>query len=307
MIEAQGLTKYYGTVPAIEGVSFRVEQGEILGFLGPNGAGKTTTMRILTGFMPSSAGTAVVAGYDIGNDPLEVKRRVGYMPENVPLYTEMVVWRFLQYVAEIKGVPRDARKAEVDEAIERCGLEAVANRVIRNLSKGYRQRVGLAQALVGKPPVLILDEPTVGLDPAQIVEIRELIRRLASEHTVLLSTHILPEVAMLCQRVLIIHRGRVVAEDTMANLAGAAGVDLDIEGPAANIEQVLRQVPEVAEARHQSGRHYFVRSHGQADPSAAVARAVVDAGFGLLSLRRRTRSLEDVFMEAIATEPGDVQ
>lgn len=307
MIEAIGLTKYYGLVPAIEGVSFRVERGEILGFLGPNGAGKTTTMRILTGFMPPSSGTAVVAEHDITDDSLEVRRRVGYMPENVPLYTEMVVRRFLSHVAEIKGVPRPARRAETDDVIDRCGLGSVAHRVIGNLSKGYRQRVGLAQALVGKPPVLILDEPTVGLDPAQIVEIRELIRRLAPEHTVLLSTHILPEVAMLCQRVLIINRGRVVAEDTMANLAGAAGVELEIEGPAGTVEQVLRQIPEVAEAYHQSGRHYVVRGAGAEDVRQAVARAVTGSGFGLLGMRPRTRSLEDVFMEAVSAEPGDAQ
>lgn len=307
MIEAIGLTKYYGPVPAIDGVSFRVEQGEILGFLGPNGAGKTTTMRILTGFMPPSAGTAIVAGHDISINPLEVKRRVGYMPENVPLYTEMIVRRFLLHVAEIKGVPRAARAAEVDDAVERCGLTAVAGRVIRNLSKGYRQRVGLAQALVGKPPVLILDEPTVGLDPAQIVEIRELIRRLASEHTVLLSTHILPEVAMLCQRVLIINRGRVVAEDSMANLAGAAGIDLEIEGDRSAVEQVLRGVPGVTEVHHQSGRHYVVRPAGTEDVSAAAARAVVAAGLGLIALRRRSRSLEDVFMEAVAVDAGEVR
>ena len=223
MIEVSGLTKCYGPVEAVRDVTFRVEPGEIVGFLGPNGAGKSTTMRMLTGSIPATRGKAVVAGYDVATQPLEVKRRVGYLPENVPLYPEMVVSRFLSYVAEIKDVPRGARKAEVGRVMERCGLGPMSNRVIQNLSKGFRQRVGLAQALIGNPPVLILDEPTVGLDPKQIVEIRKTIKELAEEHTVLLSTHILPEVAMLCGRVIIINRGRIAAQDTMENLSATEG------------------------------------------------------------------------------------
>ena len=298
MIEAQGLTKYYGPVAAVKDVSFRVEQGEILGFLGPNGAGKTTAMRILTGFMPPTSGTALVAGHDILTAPLEVKRRVGYLPENVPLYGEMVVRRFLDYVAGIKGVPRRARKGDVALVLDRCGLEHVADRIIRNLSKGYRQRVGLAQALVGGPPVLILDEPTVGLDPAQIVEIRELIRGLAQDHTVLLSTHILPEVAMLCQRVLIISEGRVAAQDTMANLAGGGGLELEVRGDADAIERVLRQTPGVDAVRREGPGRFFAA--GGDDAGASLSRALVQAGFDLLAMRRRTRTLEEAFMEAIA-------
>lgn len=218
MIDVDGLTKYYGTIAAIDNVSFHVGKGEVMGFLGPNGAGKSTTMRVLTGFAPASKGSARVDGFEVHEHPIEVKRRVGYLPENVPLYEEMVVRAFLSYVAEVKGIGRSKRRAEVDRVMERSGLTAMANRIIGHLSKGYRQRVGLAQALVGSPPVLVLDEPTVGLDPRQIVEIRHMIRELGREHTVLLSTHILPEVSMVCDRVIIINQGRIAAQDTMANL-----------------------------------------------------------------------------------------
>ncbi|MBI2433897.1 MAG: ATP-binding cassette domain-containing protein [Candidatus Hydrogenedentes bacterium] len=220
MIEVRQLSKYFGDLAAIEDVTFSVPAGQIVGFLGPNGAGKSTTMRILTGFSTATRGTATVAGHEVHTEPLEVKRRVGYLPERVPLYEEMVVSGFLRYVAEVKGVARAERRGEVERVVERCGLQEMHHRLIGHLSKGYRQRVGLAQALVGSPPVLILDEPTVGLDPRQIVEIRQLIKGLGGEHTVLLSTHILPEVAMVCGRVVIIDRGHIVAEDSLANLAG---------------------------------------------------------------------------------------
>lgn len=223
MIDVQGLTKFYGPIPAVQDVSFRVAQGEIVGFLGPNGAGKSTTMRILTAFAPATRGEARIAGFEVHADPLEVKRRIGYLPERVPLYEEMVVSSFLQYVAELKGVAKGDRRREVGESLERCGLGHMENRLIGNLSKGYKQRVGLAQALIGSPPVLILDEPTVGLDPAQIIEIRQMIKGLRDKHTVLISTHILPEVAMLCERAIIINQGRIVAEDNMEQLAGGAG------------------------------------------------------------------------------------
>ncbi len=220
MIEVSGLSKRYGAIVALDNASFSVGEREIVGFLGPNGAGKSTAMRILTGFFPATSGTARVGGYEVHTDPIEVKRRVGYMPERVPLYDEMVVSGFLNYVAEVKGVPRAARRAEVDRAITRCGLTEMSKRLIGNLSKGYRQRVGLAQALIGNPPVLILDEPTVGLDPRQIVDIRQMIKELGAEHTILLSTHILPEVAMVCERVIIINHGRIVTQDRMDRLTG---------------------------------------------------------------------------------------
>ncbi len=229
MIEALGVTKRYGDLVAVNDVSFKAEAGEVVGFLGPNGAGKTTTMRMLTGFLPATDGTAVVDGHDIFDEPLAARRAIGYLPETPPLYPEMDVSGYLKYVARIKDVPRSGRKQAVERALERCGLSHVARRVIGSLSKGYRQRVGLAQAIVHDPPVLILDEPTVGLDPNQILEIRELIRDLAApregepSHTVILSTHILPEVEAICRRVIMIHDGQKVLDDSMENLTRDGG------------------------------------------------------------------------------------
>lgn len=303
MIEVQGLTKYYGSIAAVQDVSFRVEQGEIVGFLGPNAAGKTTTMRMLTGFSPASRGSARIAGFDVRERPVEVKRRVGYLPESVPLYPEMRVRRFLRYVAEVKGVPRQERGRDVERVIERCGLSEMAGRTVGNLSRGFRQRVGLAQALVGNPPVLILDEPTVGLDPRQIIEIRQMIKDLAREHTVLLSTHILPEVAMICRRVIIINRGRIVAQDTMENLAEGSGNVFDVEaaGPADRIEQALRSTAGVGSVHAAGGGRFRVRG-ASPETREAVARALVQAGLGLRVLEPRARTLEEVFVEAIAAD-----
>jgi ABC-2 type transport system ATP-binding protein len=218
MIEARNLSKSYGELHAVNGISFRVDQGEILGFLGPNGAGKTTTMRMLTGALPPSSGTAIIAGFDILEKPLEVKKRIGYLPENPPLYPDLNVTSYLKFVMKIKGVPAAERNERIDWSIERCGLQEVRKRVIGNLSKGFRQRVGLAQAIINRPDVLVLDEPTIGLDPRQIREIRELIRELSKEHTIILSTHILPEVTMICGRAVIINRGRIVLEGSVAEL-----------------------------------------------------------------------------------------
>lgn len=218
MIEVQNLTKRYGDLTAVSEVSFRVESGQILGFLGPNGSGKTTTMRVITGFMPATAGTVKVAGFDIFDDSFEARKRIGYLPETPPLYNDMTVTAYLRFVARIKGMTRAAIPDALDRALDRCGLTDVADRVTGYLSKGYRQRVGLAQAIIHNPDVLILDEPTVGLDPQQIIGIRALIKELAGEHTVVLSTHILPEVAQVCEKVVIINTGRVVAEDMIENL-----------------------------------------------------------------------------------------
>ncbi len=218
MIEAKDLTKVYGDIRAVDGVSFRVDRGEIVGFLGPNGAGKTTTMRMLTGFLPPTLGTAVVAGFDVQERPVEVKRRIGYLPETPPLYHDLTVLSYLRFVTKIKGVPKGERDERVDWVLDRCGLEEVRERLIGNLSKGFRQRVGLAQAIIHKPEVLILDEPTIGLDPRQIREIRELIQELSKEHTIILSTHILPEVTMICNRAVIISRGRIVLDGKVADL-----------------------------------------------------------------------------------------
>lgn len=239
MIEVQNLTKSYGTHKAVRGISFHLEPGEIVGFLGPNGAGKTTTMRVLTGYHPPTSGSASIAGFDVSRDPLQVKRRVGYLPESVPLYLDMFVSGYLKYIAEIKGIGRGQRRAAVGDALERCGLTHMQNRLISNLSKGYRQRVGLAQALLGNPPVLILDEPTVGLDPKQIVGIREMIRDLAQDHTVLLSTHILPEVSMICKRVLILHQGRIVKEKNLSEMsAGQTLEELFMESISGDAEAI---------------------------------------------------------------------
>src|SRR5215469_6069089 len=236
MIEAKNLTKRYRDRIAIENLTFSVNEGEILGFLGPNGAGKTTTMRILSGFVPPSEGSAKIAGFDVFEHPLEVKRRLGYLPETPPLYPEMTARGYLQFVGRLKGVPGRQLGSEIERVSNLTGIREVIDRVIKNLSKGFRQRVGVAQALLHNPPVLILDEPTVSLDPRQIIEVRELIRSLAGDHTLLLSTHILAEVSMVCTRVAIIHRGRVVAEDTLANLTGGGqGAErfvIEVLGPA---------------------------------------------------------------------------
>lgn len=306
MIEVTGLTKYYGPIAAIKDVTFSVAQGEIIGFLGPNAAGKTTTMRILTGFSPPTRGTAKIAGFDITKDPIEVKKRVGYMPESVPVYNEMLVAGFLRYVAEVKGVPRMQRQNEVANAMERCGLSDMAKRQVGNLSKGYRQRVGLAQALIGNPDVLILDEPTVGLDPQQIIEIRNLIKSLAQEHTVLISTHILPEVTMLCERVLIINRGRVVAQDRMENLAGGTKSEFEayVDGPEDTVAGVLGQVNGVQSVTRQGAGRYLLEGGPGVDLGPAVAAAVVRANLSLHSLQRKSRTLEDIFIGVISAEEG---
>lgn len=309
MIEVSGLTKVYGSITAVRDLSFRVEKGEIIGFLGPNGAGKSTTMRILTGFTPATSGVAKVAGYHIEDQPIEVKRRVGYMPENVPAYGEMLVGAFLRYVAAVKGVPRDDVGREVGRAMERCGLADMANRVVRNLSKGYRQRLGLAQALIGNPPVLILDEPTAGLDPKQIIDIRQLIKSLAPEHTVLLSTHILPEVTMVCERVIIINRGQIAAQDTMHNLTGGDSESLEVEalGVSDTITSRLNAIGDVTNVETLGGGRYRVVSPRGKDVRGAIVQALSNAECSLVGIQRKGRTLEDVFVEAVAADRGGVE
>jgi ABC-2 type transport system ATP-binding protein len=305
MIEVDDLSKRYGRHTAVDGISFKVHKGEILGFLGPNGAGKTTTMRILTCALPATSGTARVAGFDVFDQPLEVKRRVGYIPETPPLYPDMDVLSFLDFCAKIKGVPGAARAARIDDAIGKCRLGDVRRTLIGKLSKGYRQRVGLAQAILANPEVLILDEPTSGLDPKQIIETRELIRGLGGEHTIVLSTHILPEVSMTCGRVVIINKGRVVAEDTPDNLThrlrGAASLRVEARGDAAAVEAVLRAVPGVREVRA-SGGAFDVEAEAGGDVRAAVARAVVGAGFDLVGLAQAGMSLEEIFLHLTTTD-----
>jgi ABC-2 type transport system ATP-binding protein len=310
VIEVQHLTKRYGPVTAVDDVTFRVERGEILGFLGPNGAGKTTTMRVLTGYMPATSGHAIVAGFDVFEHPLEAKRRTGYLPETPPLYPEMSVREYLGFVAQIKGVPAGERKARVDSAMERARVTDMAGRLCAKLSKGYRQRVGLAQALLHNPDVLILDEPTAGLDPKQIIETRELIKHLAGDHTIILSTHILPEVAQTCQRVVIINRGRVVAVDTPANLTrrlgGAQTMYVQVDGAAGDAASALERVAgvsRVSEVDRQEGIvGYEVESGTGQDIRRELARSVVASGLGLLELRPARMSLEDIFLQLTTEE-----
>ncbi|MGQ9684162.1 MAG: ABC transporter ATP-binding protein [Anaerolineae bacterium] len=312
MIEVDNLTKRYGQHPAIQDLSFTVRKGEILGFLGPNSAGKTTTMRILAGYMPPSAGTARVAGYDVTQDSLAVRRRIGYLPETVPLYPEMEVSGYLEFMAALRGVARP--RQAVDRVIDTCGLGDRRHMLIGKLSKGYRQRVGLAQALVHDPEVLILDEPTIGLDPKQIIEVRNLIRNLAGSHTVILSTHILPEASQVCGRVMIINRGRLVAEDTperlTAHLRGARRHFLLLSAPQPGVEDVLGAIPGVLQVSRQ-GEGYEVETALDADPRAELAAAVVQRGWGLLELRPVSMSLEEIFLtlttdEGAEDEEGDM-
>ena len=293
MIEVQHLTKRYGRVTAVDDVSFRVERGEILGFLGPNGAGKTTTMRILTGYMPATDGKAIVAGFDVFDQPIEAKRRTGYLPETPPLYPDMSVSEYLEFVAKIKGVPSNERASRIKQVMQRTRIDDMANRQCAKLSKGYRQRVGLAQAILHNPDVLILDEPTAGLDPKQIIETRELIKELAGDHTIILSTHILPEVSQTCQRVVIINKGRVVAVDTPDNLTarlrGSETLYVQVDAAGADAAGVLGQVPgvtRVAESERRDGVVGFeVDSETGRDVRRDLARAVVSSGLGLLELR----------------------
>jgi ABC-2 type transport system ATP-binding protein len=310
MIEVENLSKRYGEKVAISGVTFDVQAGEILGFLGPNGAGKSTTMRIISGFMPASDGTARVAGYDVFTQSLEARRRIGYLPENVPLYTEMTVRDYLGFMAEIHGVPRRVRKERVDVSMEQARVTDRAGWIIGKLSKGYRQRVGLAQALVHDPPVLILDEPTVGLDPRQIIETRNLIKSLGGEHTVILSTHILPEVSATCSRVVIIANGRVVAEDTPENLTrrlrGSERIELEVGGPGKQIAAKLRAISKVQEVELAPAADGHVRLLVDcavgADVRAELAAAVVNGGWGLYQLRNVGMSLEEVFLQLTTQE-----
>jgi gliding motility-associated transport system ATP-binding protein len=309
VIEVEHLTKRYGTVTAVDDISFRVNQGEILGFLGPNGAGKTTTMRVLTGYMPATDGRAAVAGYDVFDHPIEAKLRTGYLPETPPLYPDMTVREYLNFVAKIKGVAPKDRAARVDQVMTRTWVTDMANRACGKLSKGYRQRVGLAQALIHNPEVLILDEPTAGLDPKQINETRRLIKALAGDHTIILSTHILTEVEQTCQRVVIINKGKVVAEDTPENLTrrlrGSATMFVQVDGGrAAEAQAALARVDGVARVTpaDASGTAFEVESESGRDVRRELASAVIGGGWGLVELRPMRLSLEDVFLSLTTEE-----
>jgi ABC-2 type transport system ATP-binding protein len=312
MIDVEQLSKLYGSTPAIQDVTFGVEKGEILGFLGPNGAGKTTTMRILAGYLPATSGTAKIAGFDVHEQSMAVRQRIGYLPETPPLYPDMTVEGFLHFVARIKGVSAGDRPTRVKLAIQRCNLEEKQKVLIGKLSKGFRQRVGIAQAIVHDPPAIILDEPTVGLDPRQIIDVRNLIKSLAGEHTIILSTHILPEVSMTCSRVAIINRGKVVATNTpdqlMAQLASGSGYELEVEGDFKIIQPRLQNIPGVKTAERMvvdaPGHRYRVQLALEtgADPGRQISAAVVGMGLGLYEMRRIQVSLEDVFLELTTEE-----
>lgn len=312
MIDVQQITKRYGQHTAIDRVTFSVAKGEVLAFLGPNGAGKTTTMRVLTCFMPPTEGRATVAGYDCLEQPLEVKRRIGYLPETPPVYQELTVDEYLRFVGRLRGLAGAMLTAAMAREIERLGLGSVQHRLIGNLSRGYRQRVGLAQALIHDPPILILDEPTVGLDPKQIIEIRELIKSLAGSHSVILSTHILPEATAVCQRVVIISGGRIVAEDTpdrlSTRLRHSEKIALTLTRPAADAEARLRQVDGVLHV-HGNGPagHFLLESHLGKDIREEVARLAVTNNWGLVELKLISMTLEDVFLKLTRHEEGLAQ
>ena len=305
MIEVERLTKRYGPTVAVSDVSFEVRKGEILGFLGPNGAGKTTTMRVITGYLPPSDGKVRVAGFDVVEEPLEAKRRTGYLPESPPVYPDMTVREYLAFVARIKGVPRREVEKRLEEVNEKCAITDVQRRQIGKLSKGYRQRVGLAQTLIHHPDVLVLDEPTAGLDPKQIIETRQLIKGLAGEHTVVLSTHILPEVSKTCQRVIVINEGKIVAvgtpDELTHRLQGYETVLVTVVGPAAEVMAKLQTVRGVnwVEPRDSSDGCVLFEVHSEKDKDvrAELARAVVESNWKLLELKTSGMSLEDIFLK----------
>lgn len=316
MIEVNGVTKYFGNFPAITDISFSVDKGEIVGFLGPNGAGKSTTMKIITGFLPPSSGTATVAGHDVVNESLEARRRIGYLPETVPLYTEMTVRDYLGYMGRLRGMTSDKIRARTDDVISLCRIEDYRDAIIGKLSKGFRQRVGVAQAIIHEPDVLVLDEPTIGIDPIQVVETRQLIKDLGGEHTLIVSTHILPEVSQICERVIVIHEGRVVAIDEPQNLAraliGSERVDLQIKGPQQDVLKVLGAVDGVGDVYRinmERGEipRYRVESELGREIRASLARAVVEADWELHRLEAVTMSLEEIFLRLTTEEesPAD--
>jgi ABC-2 type transport system ATP-binding protein len=315
MIKVEGLTKRYARTVAVDDISFEVQKGQIVGFLGPNGAGKTTTMRVLTCFLPPTSGSAQVAGFDVLEKPLEVKKRIGYLPETPPLYPEMEVIEYLDFVGRLKGLSNPELGRRVNEVIDRTSIGDVRNRLLAKLSKGYRQRVGLAQAIIHNPDVLILDEPTAGLDPKQIIDTRELIKNLAGDHTIILSTHILPEVEATCEQVIIINKGKLVATDSVRNLTnrlrGSETVMVEVEGrdgalDSSNIQHRLEQVSGVSRVlfkEAQDGRTRFeVESLQGRSVRADIARAVVESGWNLNELHAAGLSLEEIFLELTGAE-----
>ncbi|MBM3945974.1 MAG: ATP-binding cassette domain-containing protein [SAR202 cluster bacterium] len=311
MIEAHDLTKYYGDFVGVEKVNFTVRKGEVVGLLGPNGSGKTTTMRMLTGFMPPTSGTCRIAGHDVLADSLEARRAIGYLPETVPLYTDMTVEDYLDFMGTIRGLSKQYLTRRIGQVVDLCRLGTYRRSHIAKLSKGYRQRVGIAQAILHEPQVLIMDEPTVGIDPIQVVETRQLIKSLGEEHTILLSTHILPEVSMICRRVLIIHEGAMVAEDTPANLAQRLRVtdriEAEIRGPASAVTNALRAIPGVSNVTRTGEGDvstYHVDFRSDADPRETISKLVISNNWGLRKLNPMSMSLEEIFLRLTLNEEG---
>jgi len=311
VIEATNLVKRYGPHTAVDHASFKIEKGEIVGFLGPNGAGKSTTMNILTGYLSSTEGTVTVDGMNILDHPIESKKRIGYLPENPPLYPDMTVKEYLSFVCEIKKVPKKSASDRMNEVMETVGIADVSGRLVKNLSKGYKQRVGLAQAMIGNPDILILDEPTAGLDPKQILEIRDLIIKLGKDHTIILSSHILPEVSAVCRRVLIINQGRIVADDTPDNLAkrllGGSHVLLRVDGTKDSVEDAIRKIPNVRniefrESQEVGAVDVVLEAEKDADIRRDLFRALSSADLPILMVRSLDMSLEDIFLHLTTRE-----
>ena len=315
MIEVTDLVRRYGPHIAVDHASFRIEKGEIVGFLGPNGAGKSTTMNILTGYLSSTEGTVKVDGQDILEYPIEIKRKIGYLPENPPLYVDMTVSEYLSFVGEIKGIPPKVKKDKMNHIMETVGVQDVSKRLIKNLSKGYKQRVGLAQAMIGDPQALIMDEPTAGLDPKQILEIRDLITELGKDHTIILSSHILPEVSAVCKRVLIIDRGKIVADDTPDNLAkhilGGSHILLRVDAAEAAVSKALEKISslrklEFRESQEPGAVEVVAEAAEDTDIRRDLSRALAAAGIPILMMRSQDMSLEDIFLN-LTKEDGGVK
>jgi ABC-2 type transport system ATP-binding protein len=313
MIEIQNLTKKYGQIKAVNNVSFTVEKGEILGFLGPNGAGKTTTMNIITGFIPSSEGSVKVCGYDIMDNPIEVKKRIGYLPEQPPVYFDMTVKDYLDFVSDLKLVSKKVKKSQLADIMELVKITDVRHRLIKNLSKGYKQRVGLAQSLIGNPEVLILDEPTVGLDPKQIIEIRKLIKALGKQHTIILSSHILPEVSAVCERVVIINKGCISAIDTPENLSKNFGavsrLSVTVAGSKSSVVSYIKDVYGVKYIepnyeREHDEVNYIIESDKEVDVRRPLFFALAKAGYPIIEMKSMDMTLEDIFLELTTEEKG---
>lgn len=312
MIELKNITKYYGDFPAVTDISFKIEKGEIVGLLGPNGAGKSTTMKMITGFMPPTSGELTVDGNDIVSQSIEARRKIGYLPETVPLYTDMTVYSYIEYMGMLRGLSKKNIKSKVDNVIEICKLEDYRNSLISKLSKGFRQRVGISQAIIHEPEVLVLDEPTIGIDPNQVVETRQLIKNLSGEHTLILSSHILPEVSSICERVLIIHEGEIAASDTIENLSslmsGKNKIEADIIGSPQAIVTELEKINDVKSVQFSINKSssefstFSIESEINSDIRSEIAKIIINNDWGLIRLQSMGMSLEDIFLQITTAE-----